>query len=160
MGGFLGKLLVKGTIIKWISWLRSDSAFHQETKSFRRPFDNDTLTDKFDNMIYFFFLWLFYKTILGIFRHCQVKGCATYHNQSTGFYSFPEEPEKRKQWSEACKITVPDPKKKFKICWRHFEKSNFCNDIDETEWEEGTDFGFGRLRQGTIPSQNLPEDPG
>ena len=107
-----------------------------------------------------FFLWLFYKTILGIFRHCQVKGCATYHNQSAGFYTFPEETERRKQWSEACKIPVPDPKKKIKICWRHFEKSNFCNNIDEKDWEEGSNFGFGRLRQGTIPSQNLPEDPG
>ena len=93
-------------------------------------------------------------------RHCQVAGCATFHNNSTGFYAFPEEPERRKKWSKACKIPVPAEKKKVRICWRHFEKDDFATNIDQTDFEKGCDKGFGRLRQGTIPSQNLPEDPG
>ena len=101
------------------------------------------------------------KMILGEnLRHCAVPTCPTHHKQDVGFYAFPEDPIRREKWSKACKIPLPERKKKVRICWKHFKTNDFAYQIDINDWEECTGTGFGRLKKDTIPSRKLPQDPG
>ena len=47
-----------------------------------------------------------------------------------------------------------------RICWLHFQTSDFKSPVDLDDWEECSGKGFGHLKKGVVPSQRLPEDPG
>ena len=94
------------------------------------------------------------------FRYCGVPGCPTYHPENAGFYTFPEELGRRQKWAEACKISIQQSSKQLRICWLHFQTTDFKSPVDLDDWEECNGKGFGHLKKGVVPSQRLPEDPG
>ena len=70
-------------------------------------------------------------------KRCSVPFCTTH--QLNGFHMFPKDPEQRNKWKEKCgldKVTSSS-----RICSLHFTKD---------------DYGKKYLKDGRIPSQNLP----
>ena len=47
-----------------------------------------------------------------------------------GFFNIPEQPERQKLWTEACKILPPFNKP---ICWKHFGLSDFKKEITDDD---------------------------
>jgi len=83
---------------------------------------------------------------------CHIESCST--SAQRGLFNIPENPERRKIWIEACNL--PSDVKKFaKICWKHFETSDFVNDIDMKEAQELGCSVKPRLNNWAVPSRNL-----
>ena len=81
------------------------------------------------------------------YRKCYVSGCTTYTVK--GLYIIPEHPVKRQPWIDACQFPANIPNGA-KVCWKHFQKSDFKGDIDESECH------FPRIHTGAVPSLLLP----
>ena len=81
------------------------------------------------------------------YRKCYVSGCTTYTVK--GLYIIPEHPVKRQPWIDACQFPANIPNSA-KVCWKHFQKSDFKGDIDESECH------FPRIHTGAVPSLLLP----
>ena len=81
------------------------------------------------------------------YRKCYVSGCTTYTVK--GLYIIPEHPVKRQPWIDACQFPANIPNGA-KVCWKHFQKSDFKGEIDESECH------FPRIHTGTVPSLLLP----
>jgi hypothetical protein len=81
------------------------------------------------------------------YRKCYVSSCTTYTVK--GLYIIPEHPVKRQPWIDACQFPANIPNSA-KVCWKHFQKSDFKGDIDESECH------FPRIHTGTVPSLLLP----
>ena len=81
------------------------------------------------------------------YRKCYVSGCTTYTVK--GLYIIPEHPVKRQPWIDACQFPANIPNSA-KVCWKHFQKSDFKGEIDESECH------FPRIHTGTVPSLLLP----
>ena len=84
---------------------------------------------------------------------CSIRSCLT--RATKGVYRFPENPNRLKVWTEACGLKSANIKKETRICWKHFNKSDFINDISEKDAHE---FGIGELVKWAVPSQNLCND--
>ena len=78
-------------------------------------------------------------------HHCPVQYCITKSENRKGFYYVPEHPILRKDWLNACGIDSSSTTKEIRICWRHFHKNDFQNEL-----------GFGRLKKNVFPSQFPP----
>ena len=87
-------------------------------------------------------------------KHCGITSCST--KSKKGFYIVPENPSRRKTWIEACNWPS-DISKNTRICWKHFKKSDFVNEMDENDAYE---LGMGALVRTAVPSQNLSDDLG
>ena len=85
-----------------------------------------------------------------------MSGCDTHHAEDTGFYTLPSNPATRKKWIEVCGFKSWQSERKIRVCWKHFQREDFCNPIDPADWDECPGKGFGRLKKGTVPTQNLP----
>ena len=81
------------------------------------------------------------------YRKCYVSSCTTYTVK--GLYIIPEHPVKRQPWIDACQFPANIPNSA-KVCWKHFQKSDFKGDIDESECH------FPRIHTGTVPTLLLP----
>ena len=64
---------------------------------------------------------------------CYIKSCSI--KAKKGLYRLPENPYRRKAWIEACNWPS-DVVKSTRICWKHFKKSDFLNDMDEKDAHE------------------------
>ena len=84
---------------------------------------------------------------------CPVRGCLT--RAKRGFYRIPEHPVRRSDWIKALKFPI-DIKKSTTVCFKHFKKEDFEDDMDP---EFVNELGMGRLKQMVVPSLLLPEDP-
>ena len=87
------------------------------------------------------------------FKKCPVPNCLTYKERK-GFYAFPQDPIRRQEWLNACMLP-PSASMTAKICWNHFSKEDFRNEIKE---ENIAQCKLGQLKKNVIPSQNLPLD--
>ena len=81
------------------------------------------------------------------YKSCHVPNCNTYTIR--GLYLLPEHPVRKQAWIDACQFPANTPKSA-KICWKHFQKSDFKGDIDESECH------FPRIHTGAVPSLLLP----
>ena len=81
------------------------------------------------------------------YRKCYVSSCTTYTVK--GLYIIPEHPVKRQPWIDACQFPANIPNSA-KVCWKHFQKSDFKGEIDESECH------FPRIHTGAVPSLLLP----
>ena len=64
---------------------------------------------------------------------CCIRSCSI--KTKKGLYRLPENPNRRKAWIEACNWPS-DVVKSARICWKHFRKSDFLNDMDEKDAHE------------------------
>ena len=64
---------------------------------------------------------------------CYIKSCSI--KTKKGLYRLPENPHRRKAWIEACNWPS-DVVNSTRICWKHFKKSDFLNDMDENDAHE------------------------
>ena len=64
---------------------------------------------------------------------CYIKSCSI--KTKKGLYRLPENPHRRKAWIEACNWPS-DVANSTRICWKHFKKSDFLNDMDENDAHE------------------------
>ena len=83
---------------------------------------------------------------------CGLKSCS--YSGRRGFYKIPEHPIRRKSWIEACKFPT-DVKKSTQVCWQHFLKEDFQNEMDPEYVDK---LGMGLLKKLVVPSQNLPTE--
>ena len=81
---------------------------------------------------------------------CGLKYCS--YSGRRGFYKIPEHPIRRKSWIEACKFPT-DVKKSTQVCWKHFNKEDFQNEMVPEYVDK---LGMGLLKKLVVPSQNLP----
>ena len=64
---------------------------------------------------------------------CYIKSCSI--KAKKGLYRLPENPHRRKAWIEACNWPS-DVVNSTRICWKHFKKSDFLNDMDKKDAHE------------------------
>ena len=84
------------------------------------------------------------------YKSCYVPNCNTYTIR--GLYLLPEHPVRKQAWIDACQFPAKTPKSA-KICWKHFQKSDFKSDID---YENLSTCHFPRIHTTTVPSLLLP----
>ena len=84
------------------------------------------------------------------YKSCYVPNCNTYTIR--GLYLLPEHPVRKQAWIDACQFPANTPKSA-KICWKHFQKSDFKDEID---YENLSTCHFPRLHTSTVPSLLLP----
>ena len=84
------------------------------------------------------------------YKYCYVPNCTTYTIR--GLYILPEHPVRRQAWIDACQFPAKIPISA-KICWKHFQKSDFKSDID---YENLSTCHFPRIHTSTVPSLLLP----
>ena len=84
------------------------------------------------------------------YKSCYVPNCSTYTIR--GLYLLPEHPVRKQAWIDACQFPANTPKSA-KICWKHFQKSDFKDDID---YENLSTCHFPRIHTSTVPSLLLP----
>ena len=84
------------------------------------------------------------------YKSCYVPNCNTYTIR--GLYLLPEHPVRKQAWIDACQFPANTPKSA-KICWKHFQKSDFKDDID---YENLSTCHFPRIHTSTVPSLLLP----
>ena len=87
------------------------------------------------------------------FKNCPVPNCPTY-NEIKGYYAIPQNPIRRQEWLDACMLQEASTSMFAKICWKHFSKEDFVNEITE---EKIAQCKFGHLKKNVVPSQNLPQ---
>ena len=85
---------------------------------------------------------------------CLVSGCLT--RAKRGFYRIPEHPLRRREWIKVLKFTK-DIKKSTSVCWKHFKKEDFEDEMDPQFVNE---LGMGRLKQMVVPSILLSGNTG
>ena len=72
---------------------------------------------------------------------CPVQYCTTCTDSKKGFYQIPENPKRREEWLDACRL--PKSTKTYtSICWKHFKSSDYQNEL-----------GYGRLKKNVVPSK-------
>ena len=84
------------------------------------------------------------------YKSCYVPNCSTYTIR--GLYLLPEHPVRKQAWIDACQFPANTPKSTI-ICWKHFQKSDFKDDID---YENLSTCHFPRIHTSTVPSLLLP----
>ena len=84
------------------------------------------------------------------YKYCYVPNCTTYTIR--GLYILPEHPVRRQAWIDACQFPAKTPNST-RVCWKHFEKSDFKGDID---YENLSTCHFPRIHTTTVPSLLLP----
>ena len=80
-------------------------------------------------------------------RYCYVPNCPTYTVK--GLYILPEHPVRKQAWIDACQFPANTPNSA-RVCWKHFQKSDFKSDIDESACH------FPRIHTSTVPTLLLP----
>ena len=93
------------------------------------------------------------KQVVKIWK-CPVKSCLT--RAKKGFYRIPEHPLRRSEWIKVLKLPI-DVKKCTSVCWKHFKKEDFEDEMDPQFVNE---LGMGRLKQMVVPSLLLSRNPG